>query len=187
MTTYLPHPRKHLKLIGHVDIAWFLPALTEHRERFGDSTWRQDHPQSPHGATRTIYLRMPQEITLDSVLESLEVVDQPALLQVYPFAKLASSMAAELDAGDRVARVMLIELAPRSRIAEHRDEGGYAEATERYHLPITTNPDCIVHINGEFAHLEPGDVWWFDKHSPHSVVNMGREPRVHMVMDLFRP
>lgn len=174
----------NLKLVGHIDVAWVLPALTQHSALWDEETWRQDHPHSPHQATRTIYLRMPPEITLESIFHSLEVVDCPAM-QIRPFAALAAHMAAEIGA-ERVARVMLIELKPHSRIMTHKDEGAYAEATERYHLPITTNQQCFVRIAGEEKHLEPGDIWWFDKHQLHDVTNFGDEARVHLVMDVFR-
>ncbi len=175
----------HLKMLGHIDIAWVLPALTQHSALWDEETWRQNHPHSPHKSTRAIYLRMPPEVTVDSIFNSLEVVDCPAM-QIRPFAALAAHMAAEIDAGERVARLMLIELAPHSRIRTHKDEGAYAEATERYHLPLITNRDCLVQILEESAHMEPGDIWWFNKHEAHSVTNFGTEARVHMVMDVFR-
>jgi quercetin dioxygenase-like cupin family protein len=87
---------------------------------------------------------------------------------------------------NRVARVMLVELAAGAEIAPHIDQGAYAELTDRWHCALRTNRLCTMHSGGETAHMRPGEVWWFDKHAVHHVENLGAEPRVHLIMDTWR-
>lgn len=172
-------------MAGIAPIDLVLPTLAEHQAEFDALTFRQDHPASPHQATRSIYLRMPAEITLESMFSGLDVVDYPAA-SVPAFFKLMADVAFVTKAPNRVARVMLVELAPGGHIAPHIDQGLYAESTNRWHCALRTNRQCVMHSGGETVHMAPGDVWWFDKHALHEVINAGREPRVHLIMDTWR-
>jgi quercetin dioxygenase-like cupin family protein len=175
----------HFRPTGFVPIAHVLPALCEHQALFDELTMRQDHPQSPHRATRSIYLRMPAEITVDTIFWGQDVVDYPAA-SIPAFYKLMADVAFATRQDNRVARVMLVELAAGAEIAPHIDQGAYAELTERWHCALRTNRLCTMHSGGEVVHMRPGEVWWFDKHVVHHVENLGAEPRVHLIMDTWR-
>lgn len=53
----------------------------------------------------------------------------------------------------------------------------------RFHLVITSNPQCICTSGGERAHMAPGEIWRFDHRVMHSVVNAGPDYRVHLVLN----
>ncbi|QTD99714.1 aspartyl/asparaginyl beta-hydroxylase domain-containing protein [Streptomyces cyanogenus] len=53
----------------------------------------------------------------------------------------------------------------------------------RLHVPITTNPDALLHLDGEEHCWQPGEFWFGDFSRNHQVGNDGTEPRVHLVID----
>lgn len=171
----------HIRPIGHMDVAPLILAAREDAERFGDLTFRQATPGSPHRDTETIYLRMPPEISFESIFEGMEVVDYHA----HPVFHAAVWALAGL-VGAKPARAMVIDLKAGGVITPHIDEGGYALATERWHLPIVTNPSAWLMAGGEKAHLQPGTVYWFDKQAPHEGANEGTTGRIHLVVDTWK-
>jgi len=171
----------HLMLVGHLNPEDVRQALERHEPRFGDATWRQSVPGTAHADTESIYLRMPPEITFDSVFHSHEVVDCP-MLQEPAFRNALEDLQSIVQAP--IARAMLVRLKSDGEITRHVDEGEYSAATERYHWCITTNPACYVMIGDEVTHMRPGEVWFFDKHAEHAVSN-GPTPRVHLIFDVW--
>ena len=53
----------------------------------------------------------------------------------------------------------------------------------RLHVPVTTNPDAVLHLDGEDHRWQPGEFWFGDFSRNHQVGNDGTEPRVHLVID----
>lgn len=173
---------EYFRQIGHLAPDDVLAALGYHEPRFGDLTWRQATPGSPHADTETIYLRMPPVIDVNTVFHSLEVRDE-SLMAEAPFRAAVDRL------GDithsKVARAMIVRLKPHGMIRPHCDEGTYAESTERYHWVITTNPQCRMASGNDIVHMRQGEVWFFDKHAHHFVVN-GPTPRIHLIFDVWR-
>jgi hypothetical protein len=174
---------QHFRLIDSLNPAAMLAALDTHEDRFGDITVRQAARGTPHVDTESIYLRMPPILDVCAFFESLLAVDYPAM-QEPVFAKGLDDLAG-LVAG-KIARAMIVRLKPRGLIAPHVDEGGYSEATDRYHWCIRTNPQSFCRIGTEMAHMQPGEVWFFDKHATHACCNLGETPRVHLIMDCWK-
>lgn len=166
--------------VGIIDLA---DALVTYGALFEDLTFRQDAPGSPHRDTKTIYLRMPPVITLQSIFEGFEVVDYPAC-DIAPFREGMADIARV--AGGSLARAMIISLAPGGRITPHIDEGAYAEATHRYHLPVVSNESAWLRVGSDQRFLVPGTLTWFNKHRLHSGANEGATDRIHLVVDLWR-
>jgi hypothetical protein len=171
---------EHFIRIGEIPIDALAQAAIAHAARFADVVFRQRAPGSPHPDTETIYLRMPPVISRESIFESLDVVDRPMMME--PAFRDAVAAVAHL-AGDAPARAMIVKLKPGGRIAPHIDEGAYAAATRRFHLPIATNPLAWLDSGGERRHLPAGTLWWFDKHALHSGGNDGAGDRIHLIVD----
>jgi quercetin dioxygenase-like cupin family protein len=171
---------QHFTRIGEIAIDALARAVAFHEARFSDIVFRQTAPFSPHPDTETIYLRMPPLITYDSLFESLDSVDWP-MMQETAFREAVAAMAAL--AGGAPSRAMIVKLKPGGRIAPHVDEGGYAAATRRFHLPIATNPSAWLQSGGERLHLPAGTLWWFDKHALHRGGNDGASERIHLILD----
>ena len=76
----------------------------------------------------------------------------------------------------KLGRVRLLLKEPRSTLSWHRDP------EPRLHIPIYTNPGCIMVID-KMAHHMPADgsVWVTNNLKYHNAFNGGEENRVHLV------
>ncbi|MEU3171406.1 aspartyl/asparaginyl beta-hydroxylase domain-containing protein [Streptomyces sp. NPDC007000] len=89
---------------------------------------------------------------------------------------------ASLPTSLRCARLM--SLAPGVEVPEHRDTPtGFLYGFVQLHVPIRTNPGAVLRIDGKEHRWQPGHLWYGDFSRPHSVVNTGSRPRVHLVVD----
>jgi len=82
----------------------------------------------------------------------------------------------ELKKRYKLGRVRLLLKEPRSTLSWHRDP------EPRLHIPIYTNPGCIMVID-KVAHHMPADgtVWVTNNIKYHNAFNGGEENRVHLV------
>ena len=72
------------------------------------------------------------------------------------------------------ARILLKE--PRSTLSWHRDP------EPRLHIPITTNPGCLMVIDNIAKHMPAdGSVWITNNTKYHNAFNGGEENRIHLV------
>ena len=76
----------------------------------------------------------------------------------------------------KLGRTRILLKEPRSTLSWHRDP----EA--RLHIPITTNPGCLMVIDNIAKHLPAdGSVWITNNTKYHNAFNGGEEDRVHLV------
>lgn len=80
-------------------------------------------------------------------------------------------------------RSRFMRLAPGCEVSEHVDVHHHWFNRVRIHVPVVTNPGVIFHCGGEQRHMAAGECWIFDTWRLHRVVNGGREPRTHLVID----
>ena len=82
----------------------------------------------------------------------------------------------ELSKHYKLGRVRLLLKEPRSTLSWHRDP------EPRLHIPIYTNPGCLMVID-KIAHHMPADgsVWVTNNTKYHNAFNGGEENRVHLV------
>lgn len=172
----------NIERIATYNVAPLIEALEANAKRFSDITIRQDVAGTPHPDTETIYLRFPPEITMESVFEGMDVIDYPACKGALNDAIWSISIGEAF----LPARAMVIKLKPGGVIRRHYDSGGYSEATERFHLPIVTNPNAWLACGDQVEHMEAGGLYRFDKHEWHYGANEGETDRIHLVADLWR-
>ena len=55
------------------------------------------------------------------------------------------------------------------------------DASPRIHIPVITNPDCIMIIDNVVYHLPAGKMYWTDTTKSHTAVNASREIRSHII------
>ena len=172
----------HFRRIGSLDVRPLVELLPSLEECWGWNTLRQDAPGSPQHDTECIYLRMPAVVDAATIFNSLQVVDRPPMPNL-TLQNLIDGVAlfSELPP----ARVMLTKLKPGGVIDQHIDQGRYADMTERFHVPVTTNGACRMVIGDEMDVGAPGSIIWFDKHAEHWCVNHGDTPRVHLIVDCW--
>tara|TARA_B100000745_G_scaffold240760_1_gene163261 strand:- start:108 stop:710 length:603 start_codon:yes stop_codon:yes gene_type:complete len=76
----------------------------------------------------------------------------------------------------KLGRVRILLKEPRSTLSWHRDP------EPRLHIPIITNPGCIMVIEEVAKHLPAdGSVWLTNNTKYHNFFNGGEEDRVHLV------
>ena len=61
--------------------------------------------------------------------------------------------------------------------------GGYAERYTRFILALRTNPLAMMYAGGETASPAPGWLTAINVQVPHSAINLGEWPRIHLVLD----
>jgi hypothetical protein len=76
----------------------------------------------------------------------------------------------------KLGRVRILLKEPRSTLSWHRDP------EPRLHIPIITNPGCLMVINNVAKHLPAdGSVWITNNTKYHNAFNGGEENRIHLV------
>ena len=76
----------------------------------------------------------------------------------------------------KLGRVRILLKKPRSTLSWHRDP------EPRLHIPIITNPGCIMVINNVAYHMPAdGSVWITNNTKYHNAFNGGEENRIHLV------
>ena len=76
----------------------------------------------------------------------------------------------------KLGRIRILLKEPRSTLSWHRDP------EPRLHIPIFTNPGCLMVIDSVAKHMpEDGSVWITNNTKYHNAFNGGEESRVHLV------
>jgi len=76
----------------------------------------------------------------------------------------------------RLGRVRILLKEPRSTLSWHRDP------EPRLHIPIITNPGCLMVIDNVAKHMPAdGSVWITNNTKYHNAFNGGEENRIHLV------
>ena len=82
----------------------------------------------------------------------------------------------ELKKHYKLGRVRLLLKEPRSTLSWHRDP------EPRLHIPIITNPGCLMVIDNSAQHMPAdGGVWVTNNVKYHNAFNGGEENRIHLV------
>jgi hypothetical protein len=160
-------------------------ALKKDLARLVDVEWI-DHfvAQNYEGSWAVIPLRGPKGaehpvIMIYSDPTCAEFVDTPFLSACPYFRDVLSSFRCPVNA----ARLM--RLTPDSVIKEHTDyDLSLEDGDARLHVPVTTNSGVEFRLNGRLVDMQEGDCWYLRLSDPHSVVNRGKEDRVHLVIDV---
>lgn len=100
------------------------------------------------------------------------------LLRLPAFAEFLNALPCELRS------VRLLALHPGKRVPTHRDDHiGFPFGQLRLHVPVKTDRQATITIDGTTTTWDPGAVWFGDFSLPHSISNEGNSVRVHLVMD----
>jgi Aspartyl/Asparaginyl beta-hydroxylase len=92
-------------------------------------------------------------------------------------------------------RIRLMRLAPGGEISRHSDitdpDTGASEGKMvRVHIPLISNERCLFRswgLDGNTSSMvmRPGTAAYLDVRKPHTAVNMGDTPRIHLVVDCY--
>jgi hypothetical protein len=89
-------------------------------------------------------------------------------------------------ADKQLGRIVIAKLAPGQEIKPHTDEGLYSDSTDRYHMAVVTNPECIITSGGFNQQIGRGEIWWINNHQTHSAHNHGTTNRIHIIVDTYK-
>jgi hypothetical protein len=183
-----------LRLMKGLDVRPLERALEREEALFKEITARQDTAGSYHQDTETIFIRWTKEQTVYAAFNDLVAVDYPAVKNLpeltRPLVQIMQTL--QVRRAEDIGRILIVRFKPKGFIAPHIDEGAYADHYERVHLSITSEPGNHFMVEsdpdrGEFVHMEPGSLYWFNHKKKHSVVNFSDKPRIHMIVDAVIP
>lgn len=176
-----------IRLATGVKIATVLQALEK------SAPWARDdfrqHPNSPHREAESIILRFQErkgdlsEATATRIFADTETIAYPAWWD-FPEIRQLVGMLVFLTGAARVGRVMLTRLPSGGRIYPHADEGAYAEYYKRFHFCLKGGVGNLFRVEDEIVDMLPGELWWVDNLSRHSVRNATEAERIHLIVDL---
>ena len=72
-------------------------------------------------------------------------------------------------------RTRIMKSNPKTCLSMHQD------MSKRIHIPLITNPDCVMIIEDRTYYLEPGKIYLTNTTLRHTAVNASDRPRVHIV------
>ena len=106
------------------------------------------------------------------------VIETPIMHDCHYFREVISSFKCP------ILSARLLRLSVGSEIKPHRDyKLGYEDGNFRIHIPIITNKDVQFLLNNIKLSMLPGECWYTNVNYIHSVVNLGKEDRIHLVID----
>lgn len=87
------------------------------------------------------------------------------------------------EPGGEILRAMASKLLAGEHIDPHTDNLESFHHGHRIHIPISTNPTVRFMIDGRPYLFEVGKVYEINNQKTHSVINAGREDRIHFIFD----
>ena len=86
----------------------------------------------------------------------------------------------------KLQRVRLLKTSPGTHVKYHIDLGETARSgVARLHIPIITDKDCKIVLNGTVNFWKPGELWYGDFSQPHELWNHSQIDRFHLVIDIM--
>lgn len=180
------------KLASGLLVGDLLRGLILQPELWKQVTDRQDYAGSAHKDTETVFLRWCPGRTIESAFTEIEAVDYPAAAAL-PGAEGLVNFALMEAGAEKLGRVIVARLRPGGFITPHVDEGAYADHYERFHISLESESGNTFMVGddqtdcGEFVHMRPGELWWFNHKMTHWVANRSERPRTHLIIDAVAP
>lgn len=94
-----------------------------------------------------------------------------------PDTEILQNIANSLGMGD-CGRVRMLMMLPKTTYTLHYDADLW-----RLHIPLITNPDAFMFVDGKMWHLPIGNAYLVKVEHHHLAVNAGLEKRIHLVFD----
>lgn len=156
-----------------------------------DFTARQMTPGSAHKYTESILVKCPKEATVEAWFNDLETVDYRAVDEFPEIDKMLFLFQQSVNY-TKLGRVMIVNLAPGGYIDPHIDEGAYADYYQRFHISLQSDYGNLFYsghssIHGEFVHMAPGTMYWFNHKREHWLSNNSQRARYHLIVDAVTP
>jgi hypothetical protein len=118
-----------------------------------------------------------------------ECVDNPKFDEKFKKTRNIVNWVYEQVGGISLGRVMIINLAPRGKVALHVDPLDYFEKHSRYHIPLVTNEGVTFSGGPETQkeHMPLGYLCRLNNRLPHQLDNDSDLNRIHLLVDIETP
>ncbi len=94
-----------------------------------------------------------------------------------PGTEMLQEVAKSLNIRDQ-GRVRILMMPPKTTYSLHHDPDLW-----RVHIPLITNPDCFMFVEGKMWHLPAGSAYLTRVEYHHLAINASNENRIHIVFD----
>lgn len=132
---------------------------------------------SPHGEASDVILRFGKP----SVDDHGPFDNRPSMAVLGALQTVLGVM--QLVGGSELGRVIVTRLPPGGRILPHADEGEYAARFTRHQIMLQCEPGNVFKCGGESLAPTTGDLFWFNHHLEHEVINNSAHDRLAMIID----
>lgn len=100
------------------------------------------------------------------------------------------TLAAFIALFPHATNMRLLGLGPNGGLSPHKVNSSWRKGrswyfTARFHLPVVTNPQALVLLDGDLFHFQAGRVYFFHNGCVHSAYNGGDTDRFHLVWDML--
>lgn len=177
----------NFRVLTAFDPRLLLAALQMEPSAWDLFTGRQDYAGSAHSDSKAIVLRGP--LNLEDPVSwfqcqlSRDYSNVPEVIQ-QAARPLVDLVWANSYNPIYLGRVMITKLPPGGGISAHVDEGLYADAHTRFHLPLQSDPGSEFHCGDEKFEMVDGYAYWFNHKARHFVVNNSKRDRIHLIVDV---
>lgn len=182
--------RNFHRIMDGVNVGPLAHAIVRNSHLWNENTFRTTFPNTPHKDVDDIWVRFsdPEKCTTTTVVIG---DDKPVW---YPNAKtalpeirpLVLGLMAQVGAYE-LGRVLISRIKPGGVILPHADNTGEYVLTPdiaRYHVVVQGLPGSMFHCGGETVCMRTGEVWWFNAHEIHEIVNNSADDRIHLLVDV---
>ena len=184
--------RNFFRLAQGVQVDAIMNELIRQPELWNQHTWRTTYENTPHGQVDDIWLRYSDpERTQDpgdtsQVQNDTGAVWYPGVRALPAIKPVILNLLRTVDAY-ALERLMISRIAPGKGILPHSDNvGAYVHLGDiaRYHVVLRGFPGSVFKCGDEAVNMLTGEVWWFNAHLEHEVINNSAEDRIHLMADV---
>lgn len=185
---------RNFQLMGSgIDMTPLHHALVRQPELWNAEEFRTTYKDTPHGQADDIVIRYSDVSKLDTedtsnVQNDHGAVWFPAAQKLPEVRPLVMTVMGYTNAYELV-RCVISRLEPGSVILPHADDvGDYVHLGDiaRYHIVVQGLPGSMFRCGNEEVNMKTGEVWWFDAHQEHEIINNSADDRIHLMADLRR-
>ncbi len=175
-----------------LDVIPLRHAITRHPELWNKNRFRTTYQNTPHKDVDDIWLRYSEMKDTSDISETINVLSATKAVWYEGAKTLSQFKPIVLDLMRRVEayeleRLLITRIVPGGVILPHADDQGpYVHLGDiaRYHVVIQGLPGSLFRCGDETVCMETGDVWWFNAHEVHEVLNNSTDDRIHMLVDV---